>query len=214
MHLLLAFALLLQDDDLSKLVDRLAGDDADDVKAAQAELVKKGKDSKSAVQKALGGAKKELKGRYESVLLRIEAGVDESSAKVDGVPVNVEADWFLETPKDDVPQGAKGKKWAHIVGRFIATNESDSEKVLVITGATLITLKEKTKLVVEGIKEGKKVPFQWTLPARMPKSPNYDNLIEPKWPVGTRAVIVFEIKIGDATAKLRTNVFELLDKKP
>ncbi len=213
MKLLLALALLVQDD-VAKLVDRLAGENVDDVAAAQVELVKKGKDSKPAVQKALGSAKKDLKFRYESVLLRIEAGVDEFSTKLGDVPVNVEAEWFLETPTDDVPPGAKGRKWAHIVGKFIATNESDSEKVLVITGATLITLKERTKLVVEGVKDGKKVPFQWTLPARMPKSPNYDNLIEPKWPVGTRAVIVFEIKIGDATAKLRTNVFELSDKKP
>lgn len=206
--LLLCF--FLQEDAVQKLVDRLAGDDLDDVRSAQAELVKKGKESKSPVQKALGAAKKEMKDRYEGVLLRIEAGVDESSAKLDGVPVNVEAEWFFDVPKEGTPAAAQGRKWAHLRAAFIATNEGDSEKVLLIVSATLITLKERVKLLVEG---PKKEPFQWTLPARMPKSPCYDNLLDPKWPAGTRAIAVFEIKIGDATVKLRTNVFEMSEKK-
>jgi hypothetical protein len=210
MRVALLLALLIQEDALQKLVDRLAGDNLDDVRAAQAELVKKGREAKAPVQKALTAAKKELKERYEGVLLRLEAGVDETSAKPDGVPVNLEAEWFLDVPKEGTPAAAQGRKWAHLRASFIATNEGDSEKVLLVVSATLITLKERIKLLVEG---PKKEPFQWTLPARMPKAPCYDNLVDPKWPVGTRAVAVFEIKIGSETVKLRTNVFELAEKK-
>ena len=210
MRLLLLFALLLQDDDVAKLVNRLAGDDADDVKAAQAELVKKGKDAKTPVQKALAVATRDLKERYEGVLLRIEGGADDTSAKLSEVPVTVEATWTLETAGEGAPAAAKGKKWGHIHAYFQADNQTDSDKVLVIVSAKLITLKDQTKLIVEG---PKKEPFQWTLLARKLKSPAYDNLVEPKWPAGTRAIIVFEVKIGDATAKIRTGVFELTEKK-
>jgi hypothetical protein len=204
--MLLFLCLALQD----ALVDRLAGDDLDDVKTAQSELVRKGKEAKPAVQKALAAAKKELKERYEAVLLRVEAGVDETAVKIGETPVDVDAEWFMEVAKEGTPAAAQGKKWAHLRATLRANNESDAEKVLVILSATLITLKERTKLIVEG---PKKEPFQWTLLPRKLKSPAYDNLLDSKIPLGTRALVLFEIKIGDATAKLRTNVFELVEKK-
>jgi hypothetical protein len=197
MALLLALLLQSTDDLVAKLAD------ADDAVAAAAagDLVKQGKEARAAVAKAMGSAKAALKPRYEEVLLRIDAGVDETAPKISEMTVDGIAEWFLDT--------VQGQKVAHIKVAFRGDNAAGKEQIFRIVGAELVTLKERIKLVTEANKQ----PFEKAVPAGAAKNLTYGNMITPKWAAGTRAVFVFEIKVGDATAKLRTNVVTLAAKK-
>lgn len=196
----LLLALLLQSTD--ELLPKLAGDDETVAAAAATDLVKLGKEARSAVAKAMGSAKAALKPRYEEVLLRIDAGVDETAPKISDMTVDGIAEWFLDT--------VQTQKVAHIKVAFRGDNAAGKEQTFRIVGAELVTLKERIKLVTEG---AKKEPFEKAVPAGAAKNLTYGNMITPKWAAGTRAVFVFEIKVGDATAKLRTNVVTLAAKK-
>lgn len=158
-------------------------------------LVKKGASARAAVAKAAEKAPADRKARYEDVLLRMDAGSDQTSVQVGQFRFEIlDATFVQELDRD-------GKAQLRLKAVFDGAAIGDDAVTVTISKSTLILTKEKFSLLVLG---SKGEAFSRKFDPMTPKSFEYGAIVPPRWPPGSRALLVFELDIGGKKVSLRT----------
>lgn len=150
-----------------------------------------------------GSDKKPL---FEDVLLRIDAGTDEDTVQFGTLALRIHAAAVGN-------EALEGKTWLRVKVTFEGIQEGDADGVVTFAKATLVTLKEKTSLLVKGPKGE---PFSRTINPKAPKFFEYGVLLPPK-AAGTRYVVVFEMEAEvdkKPVRKLLRTPVGAVEKKP
>jgi len=190
--------------DAADLLKRLAGDDEKEQQAAADALVKKGSSARAAVAKAWDKAAANKKSRFEDVLLRIDAGTDQSNVTVGPFTFQVrECAWVQEIDKE-------GKAQLRLKVVFEGSTIGESAVTVTLAKSTFYTAKDKMTLLVVGAKGE---AFSRKFDPMVPKMFEYGSLIPPRWPPGTRGVAVFEVEFCGKKYTLRSPIAPIEKKE-
>jgi hypothetical protein len=166
--------------------------------------VKKGAAARLPAQKAAEKAAGELKQRYEDVYLRLEAGVDDEKAVFGDVTFSFVEAAAVQEPHETLKTALRLK------AVFEGSNGSAQAATVVLARGTIVTAKGKTDLLV---KNPKGEPFSRVFDPQSPKMFEYGVFLTPRYPPGTRAVLVFEAECGGRKQLLRSPLLTVAKKE-
>jgi len=204
---LCAFVVNSLQESTANLVTKVGDADEKVSKDAGDALVKKGTSAKSAVQKALDKADAEKKPRYEEVLLRIDAGTDLAVADF-GTSFRFE---FREgAAVQELDPHPTIKVGIRLKAVFEGINAGNAAVSLTLTKGFVVAPKGRFDLIVKG---GKGELFSRTFDPEAPKMFEYGAIVPPRYPPGTRILLVFEVESGGVKKTLRSPILTVTKKE-
>jgi hypothetical protein len=97
--------------------------------------------------------------------------------------------------------GPDGKTALRVKAVFNGTNAGTAPVPITITRALFLTAKGELSMVVRGAKDE---PFTRQYDPNVPKLFEYGAILPPRWPPGTRALVVFDLESGGVKKSIRT----------
>jgi hypothetical protein len=156
------------------------------------------------VAKAWDRAAADKKTRYEDVLLRIDAGTDQTSVQVGQFRIELlDAAFVQELDRD-------GKAQLRLKAVFDGAAVGDDPVTVTITKSAFVMAKDRMPLLVVGTKGES---FTRKFDPMVPKSFEYGSIVPPRWPPGTRGLLVFELDIAGKKQTLRTKIASIEKKE-
>jgi hypothetical protein len=194
---------VLPQETVPDLIKKLSEGEEGTRKQAADDLVLKGATAKEPLRKAHEKAGSDRKPLFEEVLLRIEAGSDQTYAKFGECSVSI----VEGSVTPEVPPGSGPAQRVKVVIQL--DNQEKSPVTVAMAKATLHTMKGNMGLLVRG---SKGEPFSRQADPNVPKSFEYGAVIPPRFPVGSLATISIELEAGGKKKVVRTPIFTIEKK--
>ena len=99
--------------------------------------------------------------------------------------------------------GPDGKPALRIKAVFSGTNTGEAPAAVTIARALFLSTKGELAMVVKGAKGE---PFTRQYDPNAPKLFEYGAYLPPRWPPGTRALVVFDLESGGLKRQIRTPI--------
>ncbi len=186
------------------LLKKLGGEDEKEQSEAADALVKKGSSARAAVAKAWDKAAADKKPRYEDVLLRIDAGTDQTSVSLGQFSIQVQDAAFVQELDKE------GKAQLRLKVVFEGSTIGDNAVTVTLSKSTFQMAKDKMSLLVFG---SKGEAFSRKFDPMIPKMFEYVAILPPRWPPGTRGVVVFEVEVAGKKHTLRSKIATIQKKE-